>query len=165
MRIELRDGQWADLRERITHAQDKAIKKAYAKGLTEPDAKYDFDTVIAREFARAWDVNDPDGKPIPLTDEDAIDRAPDDVVERIVEEATPLWTGATVPNQAYAKLIGRLILGQRVGEAEVNALPDPEAFKDALLLASHGSWSPKDLDEMDALLLALVQKIRNAKRG
>ena len=165
MRIELRDGQWAELRERITHAQDKVIKKAYAKGRTDPDAKYDFDTVVSREFIREWNVNDPDGQPIALADENAIERAPDDFIERIAEEATTLWTGATVPNQAYAKLIGRLVLGQRVSEAEVERLPDPEAFKDALLLSTHGMWSPQDLDDTDALLLALVQKIKNAKRG
>lgn len=31
----LRDGQWADLRERITHAQDKEIKRLITKARTD----------------------------------------------------------------------------------------------------------------------------------
>jgi hypothetical protein len=47
-----------------------------------------------------------------------------------------------------------------VSEAEVNKLPDPEMFRDALLLAAVGRWSPAELDATDALLLAVVEKIR-----
>ena len=69
------------------------------------------------------------------------------------------------PKRTYAALIGRLALGQSIGEAEVARLPDPELFRDAVFLSQRGAWSPADLDACDALLLAFVQRIHNAKRG
>jgi hypothetical protein len=164
-RIELRDGQWAELRERITHGVDKDIKRARTKAMTEAEAEFDWTTVITRAFVREWNVKDPDGNPIPITDPDAIERAPDDIIDVLWPKAAEAWTGATQPNEPYSRLIGRLILGQSVGTAEIEALPDPETFRDALILATAGTWSPSDLDETDALLLALVRKIREAKTG
>ncbi len=164
-RIELRDGQWADLRERITHGVDKHIKTQRAKALSDPEAAFDWTTVITQAFVREWNVRDIDGNPIALTDPDAIERAPEDIIEELWPQAAEAWHGATHPGEKYARLIGRLILGQSVSEAEVEALPDPETFKDALLLATAGRWSPADLDETDALLLSLVGKIRTAERG
>ena len=69
------------------------------------------------------------------------------------------------PKRTYAALIGRLALGQTIGESEVEKLPDPDLFRDAVFLSQMGTWSPADLDATDALLLGLVQRIRNAKRG
>jgi hypothetical protein len=165
MRIELRDGQWAELRERITHSVDKDIKRARNRSFANSEDAFDWVTVIVGAFVRDWNVQDPDGNPIPVGDPDAIDRAPDDIIEELFTPATEAWVGATVPNEPYARLIGRLILGQKVSEAEVEALPDPETFRDALLLATEGRWSPDDLDKTDALLLALIDRIRNSKRG
>ena len=67
------------------------------------------------------------------------------------------------PKPAYASLIGRLTLGQSVSEAEVSRLPDPELFRDAFLLSQRGTWSARDLDETDALLLALTRTFMNTK--
>jgi hypothetical protein len=52
-----------------------------------------------------------------------------------------------------------------VYEAEVDLLPDPDLFRDAVLLAASG-WpvSERDLDETDALLFALARRLRNVKR-
>ena len=69
------------------------------------------------------------------------------------------------PKRTYAALIGRLALGQSISESEVARLPDPDLFRDAVFLSQHGTWSPADLDDCDALLLALVQRLHNAKRG
>jgi hypothetical protein len=93
MRVELRDGQWAELRERITHADDKDLKRAFRKGRKDDELQPDFETLVVRKYVRDWHVNDPDGNPIPLTDEDAIDRAPDDIVEQLVVAAGEIWTG------------------------------------------------------------------------
>ena len=73
--------------------------------------------------------------------------------------------GGIDPPGANAKLIGRLTLGQPVSEAEVDRLPDPDLFRDAYLLSSRGTFSPRDLDEMDVELLALMQRFWTAKRG
>jgi hypothetical protein len=63
----------------------------------------------------------------------------------------------------YAALIGRLILGQPVGDAEIDRLPDPETFRDALFLAEYGTFTSADLDAMDALLYALVTRLIKAR--
>jgi hypothetical protein len=164
MRIELRDGQWAELRERITHADDKVIKRVYVVR-RDPEDAVEWQTTMVRVFVRDWNVSDLDGKPIPITDADAIDRAPDDIIDTLTEPAVDLYKPSTEPDIAYAKVIGRMLLGQSISESEVMKLPDPELFKDALILSTDGRWSPRDLDETDALLLALVRKFRNAKRG
>jgi hypothetical protein len=52
-----------------------------------------------------------------------------------------------------------------VSEAEVDRLPDADAFRDAVFLAIRGTWSAPDLDATDALVLAIVQRIKPAKRG
>lgn len=97
MRIDLRDGQWADLRDRITHGQDKVILKAHRRGAANPDEQVDFETILVRQFVRSWNVLDPDGQAIPLDDGDAIDRAPEDIVDELFKAAVTAWTGATIP--------------------------------------------------------------------
>lgn len=98
MRVELRDGQWADLRERITHGQDKAIRRARLAGGKDPSVAYESVTVLLRAYVRDWYVNDPDGNPIPLGDEDAIDRCPEDIADELFAAGAELWTGVKVPN-------------------------------------------------------------------
>ena len=104
MRVELRDGQWVELREHITHATDKQIKTARAKGLSDPATAFDWTTVMVRAFVREWSVNDPDGAAIPLADADAIDRAPDDIIDVLFEKAASAWIGATIPNPSTPPL-------------------------------------------------------------
>ena len=45
-------------------------------------------------------------------------------------------------------------------DAEVDLLPDPDLFRDAVLLANYGTWSPADLDATDELLLNLVTRLK-----
>jgi hypothetical protein len=97
-RIELRDGQWADLREHITHGVDKQIKVARRRAQNDDVAAFDWETFIVRAFVRDWNVKDPDGRDIPLGDADAIERAPDDVIDALVKPAAEAWLGATIPN-------------------------------------------------------------------
>lgn len=44
-------------------------------------------------------------------------------------------------------------------------LPDPDLFRDAFVLWQRGTFSPRELDDTDALLLALLNRFWNAKRG
>jgi hypothetical protein len=90
MRVELRDGQWAELRERITHGADKRIRRA--------EDSVGRQTQLLREFITAWKMNDPDGKAIELSDEDAIDRMPEDLADELVGDASKNYGRATVPN-------------------------------------------------------------------
>lgn len=103
-RIELPDGQWADFRERITHAQDKDIKRLIDKAKTEDAVWFDVDTLLIRTFTRDWYVKDVDGQPIAATDPDAADRLPSDIADTLAVEASKAYTGATVPNEPTPSL-------------------------------------------------------------
>lgn len=46
-----------------------------------------------------------------------------------------------------------------MSDAEIDRLPDPDLFRDAMFLARHGRWSPQDLDDTDTQLLALIERL------
>ncbi len=48
-------------------------------------------------------------------------------------------------------------------DSEVDLLPDPDLFRDAVTLAVMGTFSPTELDATDALLLDLVQRLKKGK--
>jgi len=98
MRVDLRDGQWAELRERISHGADKRIRLMRHRGSTDPDALLETGDLLIREFVTAWHVLDVDGSAIPLGDADATDRLPEDIADVIIDAAAELYNGATVPN-------------------------------------------------------------------
>ena len=98
MKLDLRDGQWAELRDRITHGQDKDIKAAIARGKTENASTWDWGDVIIRAFVKEWRVSDVDDVPIALADGDALDRAPDDIVDALLVAVSAIYKQATVPN-------------------------------------------------------------------
>lgn len=52
-----------------------------------------------------------------------------------------------------------------MGEAEIDRLPDPDLFRDALFLLARGTWSPEDLDKSDSRLVALVRKLGSVRKG
>ena len=98
-RIELRDGLWADLREQITHAQDKEIRRARLAARTDPGAHAgDSDSVALRIYIRAWNMTDPDGSSIALEDTDAIERMPMDLADKLIGTVAELYAGVTAPN-------------------------------------------------------------------
>lgn len=45
--------------------------------------------------------------------------------------------------------------------AQIQSLPDPDLFLDALWLSDNGRWSPSDLDDTDALLLSVIHMFRS----
>lgn len=99
MRIELPDGQWAELRERITHAQDKDVKRLIDKAKADEAVWFDVDTLLIRTFVRDWYAKDVDGQPILASDADAVERLPSDIADTLAVEASKAYTGATVPNE------------------------------------------------------------------
>lgn len=62
----------------------------------------------------------------------------------------------------YAALIGLLIMGSPVREAQIDKLPDPELFRDAWFLSRRGVWTPSELDAAPEMLIALVQAFQSA---
>jgi hypothetical protein len=98
MRIDLPDGQWADIRERITHADDKAIKRARVRVRETPEtALGDEITATLRVFVKAWNVRDIDGNVLNL-DDAGLEAVPMDIADTLFETILPLYTGVTVPN-------------------------------------------------------------------
>jgi hypothetical protein len=165
MRVDLRDGQWADLRERITHAEDKEIRRARRRARDNLDDTYDDLSVALRIFLLAGEIRDINNVPIDLRDANAVDRLPKDIVDVLMGPVLDLYTGATSPKTEYAAIIGRMVLGQQVSEAEIDRLSDPDLLRDAILLHASGVFTPRELEEIDALVLAVVQRLRSARKG
>ncbi len=102
MRLDLRDGQWAELRERITHGAHKRIKLAIRKGNEDDAAAIELDDILIREFVTEWHIRDLAGELVPLTDADATDRIPSDIADVLWRAAVDLQQGATTPKSPTA---------------------------------------------------------------
>lgn len=100
MRVDLRDGQWAELRERISHAADKEIKKLGVRSLKPDgdDEKFDWQTLLVAKFLRSWNVLDVDGVPIPAEDPSPVEKMPGDIVDVLFDKATDLYAEIRDPN-------------------------------------------------------------------
>jgi hypothetical protein len=99
MRIDFPEGQWVEVRERITHGQDKEIRRARVRVRDDPEHTSGEDVTVAlRVFVSAWSVKDVDGIPIAIGDLDAVDRLPMDIADPLFETVATLYLGATVPN-------------------------------------------------------------------
>lgn len=92
------EGQWAELRERISHGQHKEIKRAIWRARQDPELRGDVDTTFVRMWIHDWHVKDavtgevlgiPEGG---LTDA-LIERADTEIVARLLDEAAPMWVG------------------------------------------------------------------------
>lgn len=89
MRIELPDGQWAEVRDRITHGARKAVIRAVLEDDLAGMA------AITMAYVSAWEVKDPDGVPIPFDAPDAFDRTPDDVAKALYDRVLERWKSLT----------------------------------------------------------------------
>ena len=89
MRIELPDGQWVEVRERISHGARKKVIRAVEEDDLEGMA------AITMAYVIAWEVRDPDGVPIPFDAPDAFDRTPDDVAKQLYDEVLKRWKSLT----------------------------------------------------------------------
>ena len=90
MRLELGDGQWADLRERLTYGQAQPIRQVLARADQDREALADLDLILVAGYVSAWHVLDLDGNAVPL---DHPELAPDDVIQAIALKAIDLWKG------------------------------------------------------------------------
>lgn len=91
-RLELRDGQWADLSTRLTWGQYQSINAAIL-GLADDASRetvIEVSTVWAKAYTRAWNVRGPDGHELPLEDASWL-VADAEVVEDITREAQRRW--------------------------------------------------------------------------
>ncbi len=92
-RLDLPEGQWADLRERLLYPQARSIRAGILAASTDEGA-VDFDLIAVRAYVSAWYVLDLAGESVPL---EAPERAPDDVIQAIAKAAMQKWNGTPDP--------------------------------------------------------------------
>ena len=104
MRVELPEGQWAELREELTHGQTKRLQRAIYRAVESPaDAGPDVDTEFVAVYVAAWSIRGTADVP---ADIDArlpvIDGLPASVVKAIAEKAAEAWKDRADPNASTA---------------------------------------------------------------
>lgn len=90
MRVPLPDDQHAILRERLTYAQGRAVRRALLAAEQDRAAMADLDLALLGAYVSEWLVRDLAGEPVPL---DKLDEAPDDVIQTLALAAMDLWKG------------------------------------------------------------------------
>lgn len=95
MRLALADGQWCELRERLTHGQARELNRAFLAAKADPSLAADVPLALMQAYVSAWHVLDFDGNAVPL---DTPEQAPDSVLVDIAAAAVDLWNGSrTIP--------------------------------------------------------------------
>lgn len=94
-RVDLPNGQWAELRERLTYAQAREVRRALLATNEDPLAFADFDLAVVRAYVTSWHVLDiATGTSVGL---DTPEAAPDDVLQPISRAAIQVWNGSADP--------------------------------------------------------------------
>lgn len=99
-RIDLPDGQWAQLRERPTHAQLNVLRRALLRAGDEAEAGADVALAYVSAYVEAWEVKDLAGNQVPL---DTAATAPDDIVSAIAGECKERWLGRPDPKDLIVR--------------------------------------------------------------
>jgi hypothetical protein len=99
-RLELPDGQWADIEHRPTHGTIRKIGKETDRlGRSDPLAGED---VIVGNLVREWYVKDGDGSEVALDKRDTWDRIPQDTFSLISDECLTV-VESSYPNRQAAR--------------------------------------------------------------
>ena len=89
MRLQLPEGGWADLRERLTYGAAREVRTVLA------DARLvDLDLALVKAYVSDWAVTDPDGHSVALAQPET---APDDVIQFLAGEALKIWNADALP--------------------------------------------------------------------
>lgn len=94
MRLDLPNGQYADLAERLTYGQARTVRAVYVAMGGDRNVAVDLDITLVRAYVTDWHVLDLDGKTVPL---DHAEQAPDDIIQAISLAASGLWKRAGTP--------------------------------------------------------------------
>lgn len=104
MRLDLRDDQWADLREHVSHGTSNDIFRARREIRVRRDAgdelaELEWPGTFIAFWLKDWHVVDPEtDEPIAGVDRDAILRAPEDIVDHLLVACSDRWWAVKVPN-------------------------------------------------------------------
>lgn len=94
MKLDLGDGQSADLRERLSYSAARDVRRVFIESGEDRRAMADVDIAMVRAYVSSWTVLDTEGKAVPL---DAPEQAPDDIIQAIAAKALDLWNGRADP--------------------------------------------------------------------
>jgi hypothetical protein len=100
VRVDLPDGQWAELREELTHGQTKRLQRAiFRAGENPAEAGPEIDTEFVAVYVAAWSLLGVGEVP---ADIDArlpvIDGLSESIVRVLATEAAKTWKGRADPN-------------------------------------------------------------------
>jgi hypothetical protein len=104
VRVELPEGQWAELREELTHGQTKRLQRALFRASENPaEAAPDIDTEFVAVYVAAWSLRGVGDVPPDLDARlPVIDSLPEPVVSAIALAAAKVWKGRADPNASTA---------------------------------------------------------------
>ena len=104
MRVDLPDGQWAELREELTHGQTKRLQRALYRAVENPAAAGpDVDTEFVAVYVASWSLLGTGDVPADLDARlPVIDGLPASVVKALATKAAELWKGRADPNGSTA---------------------------------------------------------------
>jgi hypothetical protein len=94
MRLPLPGGQYAELRDRLTYQQARAVRAALLAVEADRAALVDLDMALVGAYLVSWNVTDLDGQSVPS---DRPDAAPDDVIQAVAAAAIAAWKGTPAP--------------------------------------------------------------------
>jgi hypothetical protein len=94
VRVELPDGQWAQLRERLSYGPAREVRRTFVVASEDRAAMVDVDIALVRAYLVDWNVLDTEGHAVPV---DKPELAPDDVIQTLSETTMDLWNGKPDP--------------------------------------------------------------------
>jgi methyl coenzyme M reductase gamma subunit len=100
IRLDLPDGEWADMRTVLTHGQANGLRRAFLRVSQDVTTEPEFNTAVVTAYVEAWSVRGVDGAPLAPSQ---IDDAPEPVIEAIVAKGLDLWLNRADPNASAAK--------------------------------------------------------------
>lgn len=109
MRVDLKDGSWAELREHPTHAQLNIVRRALLRTGEDPSAAADVAMAYISAYVSAWSVRAADGTEIPL---ERAEDAPDDPIQAFAAQAAAMFRkkpdpkGLTAPSPSSPPVSG-----------------------------------------------------------
>ncbi len=87
-RLELPDGQWADLLVKPRHEEYLAISEAHELALRGESTMVRWALEVGRQFCKKWLVKDEDGQAVDISDWSLVDP---DITDAICTEAQNRW--------------------------------------------------------------------------
>lgn len=97
MRLDLPNGQWAELRDRLDYGPARLLRRAYLATIDDRAAGADVDLELVKAYVVAWDVNDTDGSAVLLSEPW---EANDEAIQLIAAAAAKKWNQMADPKRA-----------------------------------------------------------------